>query len=752
MTDTKTTGYPHPLAPEEAKAQKDYGLKYFRSMYRDWAGENDVLLQSRRSRWQKARNYAGGKQSTAIYKDLLNVSGDSSYVNLDWSIVPIIPKFVDIVVNSLTNADYSVKATAIDPIATDKRMQDELEMKTRMLSKDFLAEMEEMTGLPLMGESEYTPADRQELELFMQLTYKQAAEIAIEQGVKLAMSINDWREVAKRVIRDLVVIGIGAVKTELDHRGVIIRYVDPLYLVTSYSENPDFDKITHAGEIRRISISELKTEAGDQFSEEEYKVIAKKYSGKFGNSKHFRTTPNIVNGVEYYEYDHFLIDVLDAQFIVPNLLVHEKKENAYGGATITKKKSDYKAPNNSKYKRKVIKTTYECKYSGKMILNSDFIYDYGKASNQIRAKSSLHKTKLDYVIYSPDIDFMINQSLCERMIPFGDQIQLTHLKLQHLAAKARPKGMAMEVGSIENVSNGKGGVFTPLEIQDIYDQTGVYYFRYIQDDGSPSQARPITELDGGMGGALQELLALYEHNLARLRDVSGINEARDGNLPSKESVVGVAKLNLIASNNSTRNLNDAYLNIYRRTAESAILMIQDLVQYDRPYKGYVRAIGELNMAAIEVTKDVSLHEFGLIIEAEPNEEDKAKLEENIQQSLAQRELRIEDAILIRSVKNMKLANQMLILRRKKYQEDQMKQAQAQAQANAEQQAMAAQQKFQADIQLQQAESQIKLEFLQNEMSLKDQFAQKEHMRKLEQIEKMNDGKVDVASVNNEQKS
>jgi hypothetical protein len=723
MIADKYLGYPNPLATEDEKASTEYGIRYFQSMFRDWTGENDVMLESRRQRWQNARNYAGGKQPVQKYRDLLDVQGDESYVNLDWSIVPIIPKFVDIVVNSLTNADYSIKATAIDPVATDKRKSDELKLKTKMLTKSFMAETEQLTGIPMTNQSEYIPQDRDELELFMQLTYKQAAEIAIEQGLKLALSINEWREVAKRVIRDLVVIGIGAVKTEVDNRGVHIRYVDPLYLVTSYSENPDFQKITHAG-----------------------------YAGKFGNAKQFRTIPNIVNGQEYYEYDNFLVDVLDAQFIVPNDLVYEEKKNKYGGSTVNKKKDTYKPPKQSKYKRDIVRTSYECKYSGKWIVNSEHIFDYGKATNQIRAKSALHKTKLDYIIYAPDIDFMKNQSLCERMITFGDQIQLAHLKLQQLAAKARPKGIAMEVGSIENVPNGKGGVFKPLDIQEIYDQTGVYYYRYIQDDGSPSQARPITELDGGVGSALQELLALYEHNLARLRDVTGVNEARDGNLPSKDSVVGVAKLNLIASNNATRAINDAYLNIYRRTAQSSVLMIQDLVEYDRPYQGYVHAIGEMNMTAIEVTRDVSLYEFGLIIEAEPNEEDKAKLEENIQQSLAQKELRIEDAILVRSVKNIKLANQLLILRRKKYLEDQMKQAQAQAQANAEQQQVAAQQAFESQSQLKQMESEMELQTLSATYQLKDQFAQKEHIRKLEQIDKMNDGKVDVAVVNNDQKS
>ena len=746
-------GYPNPLATEAEKATKDYALQYFRSLFHDWAGENNVLLDSRKLRWQTARDFAGGKQDVQQYKDLLNAEGDQSYINLDWSVVPILPKFVDIIVNSLTNADYHVKANAIDPVAVDKKKQDELKIRTKMLMKDFLKEVEDMTGMPLSQDSTYEPADNDDLELYMQLTYKQAAEIAIEQGLKLAMTINEWKEVAKRVIRDLVVIGTGAVKTELDHRGVIIRYVDPMFMVTTYSDDNDFSNITHAGEIKRITISALKAEAGNQITPEEYVYIAEQFAGKHGNAKKFRVIPIVTgSGYEYYEYDSFLVDVMDAQFIVPNSITHEKKYNRFGGFSMNKRPEGYTLPKKSKYKRELIITDYECKYVGKWIVSSGIMYDYKKADNQVRAKSALHKTKLDYIIYSPDLDFMKNMSLTERMIPFANQIQLVHLKIQHLVAKARPKGMALEVGSLENVPKGKGVAFTPLELQEIYDQTGNYYYRTLDDEGNPSSSRPVSELEGGLGRSLGELLALKDNYIQSLRDVTGINEARDGNVPSKDSVVGVAKLNLLASNNATRAINDAYLNIMRRTSESAVLMIQDLVKYNKPYQGYVHAIGEQNMTAIEVTRDVSLYEFGLAIEVEPNEEDKAYLEQNIQASLAEKELRIEDAQMIREVNNVKLANQLLVLRRKKYAEDRSMEAQQNAQMNAQQSQLAMQQKAEADRQAKMLEMQFETETMAAEYKLKEQFAQSDHIRKMREIEATNEGKVDVAQVNNEQKS
>jgi len=729
----KYFGFPSVLASESEKGTKEYGMAFLQSMYREWSGEDGALLDSRITRFENARKFAGGYQDPDQYRDLIAVSGDLSYMNLDWSIVPIIPKFVDLVVNSITNYDYSIKARAIDPLSSDKRKKKEMELKTKMLSKKFLMGLQASSGVPMIDDNEQVPETEEEINLYMEMGYKQAAEIAIEQGLALAMDINDWKELARRVVRDLVVVGTGAVKTELDHRGVIIRYVDPLYLVTSHPQHPDYKEVSWAGEVKRIRISELKTEAGDQLSEKAYKDIAERFTGKYDNPRSFSSEPIITDSSISYEYDTFLVDVLDGQFIVPNTLKAEKKYNQYGNYTVHTKKDTYKPPKNSKFKREVKQTDYECKYSGKWLIGTNYIYDYGKAKNQIRAKSSLHKTKLDYIIYSPAMNRATTKSLCERMIPFGNQIQLVHLKMQHAIAKARPKGMAIEVGAIENVQNGKGGTFKPLDVLDIYDQTGTYFFRYIDDGGQPTQARPITELEGGVGNVINEFLLEYDHNLRMLRDVSGINEAREGSMPDKDSVVGVAKMNLIASNTATKNIHDGYLNIYRRMAESAVLMIQDLVYYDKPYKGYVRSIGEHAMNVIEVTKDVSLHEFGLVIEAAPDEAERQNLELDMRAAIDQKELRPEDAAMIRQIKNTKLATQYMLLKRKEYMAEQLKIAEAQSKNNAQQQAMAAQAAAEAEIQKEAQLAEIKKALAEHEAGITAQLEQQKHGHKMEQI-------------------
>ena len=731
------TGYPNPMASKEDKQKKEFGIQYFKKMYADWNGDNNSLLNIRSQRYDNTRKYSRGLQSVNKYKNLINSSGDTSYLNLDWSVIPIIPKFVDVIVGSLTNQDYKVLCNAIDPVSTQKRHDDKMDMAVSIMPKDFAEELSELSGIP-MGPSADTPETDEELELYMQLNYKQATEIAMEEGIELAFTINNWGEISRRIIRDLVDINISATKTFLDANGIGIRYVDPKYLVTSHSTSPDFKDLLHVGEIRQITIQELKRIAGDQFSEEDYYDMAKNYISKNGNPTSL-TTSILGN---HFEYEKFTVDILDGEFKSVDIMHYEKKGNRYGGTTVNKKNKNYKPPKKSKYDRKQIKPQIETWYSGKWVIGTDYLFDYGLKENMLRPKNNLARTLGSYTVYSPDHSIIDTKSIVERMMPFADQIQLIHLKMQQLIAKTRPKGMAIEIGSIEGVSKGEGGTFTPLEVQDIYEQTGNLYYRLMDDSGDPLHARPIQELQGGAGQYLQELMASYNYNLERIRDVSGINEVRDGSAPSNDALVGVQKLALLASNNATRALNHAYINIMEGVANRTALALQDLVKYKGAYKGYINAIGETNMKVVNISKDISPVEMGIKIEALPDEIETELLEQNIQQSLAQKELRLEDAILIRNVKNVKLANQMLILRRKKYMQEQQEMAMQQSQMNAEAQQQSAMVAAQMAAQAEQLKAENEMKIKQMEFQLKEQFAQSEHQRQLMIIEKQGDIKME----------
>lgn len=745
-------GYPTVFATNEEKATKEYGLQYFKTMYSDWKNSTELAYQDKKRAYQKMRSYAEGTQSVSKYKDLLDVEGDSSYMNIDWTPVSIIPKFVDVVCGDMTNREFAVKANAIDKLSSDERKKAKREMIADMMNAPIRQKISKLTGFD-HNKKGFIPESMEEIELFMTLNYKQAHEISIEKGIEFVFQQNDFDEIKKKCIRDLVVVGTAGLKTYIDpSEGIKIRYVDPLNLITSYSQTSDYRNIQHAGEVYTVTIAQLKQMAGEQFTDDEYNDIAQNHAAKdkdedslygrsFGNYSSYGN-----------EYDRFSVQIMDCEFISTYDLNYEKKDNAFGGFSVSKRKKGYKPPKKSKYKREQLNSTVKVVYSGKYIVGTDYIFDYGLAKNMSRPKSNLSETKLSYVIYSPNLNSMRNVSLVQRMIPFADQIQLAHLKMQQVIAKARPKGAAFEIGSLENVSKGDGGTFTPLELQEIYDQTGNIYYRRVDDEGVASNTIPIQELENGIGRDMMQLIQIYQHNLGMIRDVTGVNEARDGAKPSSEALVGVQKIQLMASNNATRAIDDGFNKIVENLSKSICMKLQDIVEYDKPVKGYISALGKSVMKTIEVNKSVSLHDFGIGIEIAPDEQEKAQLEQAIQMSLAQKELRIEDAMTIRDINNPKLGSKMLMLRRKKYQAEQMQMAQMQSQSNAQQQqqsaAMAAQMKqqelqmqAQIDAKMKEMDAQFDMQKMQMEYQMKNQFEEASHVRRLKEIQAGNIGKV-----------
>jgi len=753
----KLNGYPSPLATNEEKAANEYGLEYFKNMYYEWHNNGDVYFRDRKMRYNRNRSYAEGNQDVGKYKDLLDVQGDSSYLNIDWSPVSVIPKFVDVIVNGMVNQEYDVKAKSIDPIAAKERLDKKKRMFAEMITKDFVNNLENETGVPLSNNG-FIADSNEEIEMFMALNYKQNVEIALEKAIEYTLDINDYDEVKRNMIRDLVVLGLCAAKTEMSKtEGVKIRHVDPANLITSFSAKPDFKNIRHAGEVYSITIADLKQQAGDEFSEDDYIKIAREYAGKNNNPVNYGTQAYYENGNETYDYDKFSVNILDAEFITSHSLKYEKKENKFGGYSVNKKPSNYKKPKKSKTKREDIGSTVKVVYKGKYIVGTDYIFNYGMMQDMPRPKSNLAETRLSYIVYQPNLYKMKSRSLVDRMIPFADQIQLAHLKIQHVLAKARPKGAAFEVGSLENVSKGDGGTFTPLELQEIYDQTGNIYYRRIDDEGQMTGAMPIQELENGIGRDFGTLIGVYNHNMQMIRDVTGVNEARDASKPSSEALVGVQKLSLLASNNATRDVNDAYLNVTRRVSQSITVRMQDLVNFKGLHKMYTNVIGDTSMHSIDMMKKLSIHEFGITLEVAPSEEEKQMMEQNIQVSLAQKELRLEDAIMIRSIRNIKMANQMLILRRTKYQKEQQAMAQQASEQNAQLQQQSAQQaaqlkqqEMQAEMQIEQARVQAKaqaeMELKQLDYQLKEEFEQAQHQRRLREIQLSNIGKEGAATI------
>jgi hypothetical protein len=352
----------------------------------------------------------------------------------------------------------------------------------------------------------------------------------------------------------------------------------------------------------------------------------------------------------------------------------------------------------------------------------------------VRPKSATNKALPNYVLFAPRMYKGQIDSLVKRMIPFADQIQLIHLKLQQVQSRVVPDGVFIDADGLNEVDLGQGAAYNPEDALRLYFQTGSVIGRSYTSEGEFNNARiPIQELATNSGQSkIAALIGSYNHYLNMIRDVTGLNEARDGSMPNPDALVGIQKLAALNSNTATRHVLEAGLTIVKRLAECLAVRLSDILEYS-PYKEqFAMQIGKYNMAILKDVKDLYLHDFGIFIELDPDEDEKEMLERNIQIALQRDAIDLEDAIDIRNVKNIKIANELLKVKRKRklaaqqQREDQVMQVQANNNAMSQQAAAEAsmqkvQMEAQVKAQVKQAEIAAEMEKMKLEAELKRQL-------------------------------
>ena len=274
ITNTYST-FPDQVVPDEIKQSIDYGKQVAQAIEGDWFSGTRSGVENRfntnYNNFRTRRLYARAEQPVQKYKDELAINGDLSYLNLDWKPVPIIPKFVDIVVNGMDDKLYDIKAFAQDPESRRARSKYAEDILRDMQAKEFLQQIEQTIGINLFNtqKPEELPENKEELDLHMMLSYKQASEIACEEAINNTLELNRYNLTKKRLIEDLVVLGMSACKTSWNKsEGVTVDYVDPAHMVHSYSEDPNFEDLWYVGEIKAISLADCKKQFPNLTNEE----------------------------------------------------------------------------------------------------------------------------------------------------------------------------------------------------------------------------------------------------------------------------------------------------------------------------------------------------------------------------------------------------------------------------------------------------------------------------------------------------
>ena len=724
--------FPSQTVSDAEKISYDYGLKVAKAIEQEWfnSDRGSNRYRDHHNDFHNLRLYARGEQSIQKYKDELSINGDLSYLNLDWKPVPIVSKFVDIVVNGMTERLYDIKAYSQDPYGMSKRTAYMESILGDMRTKDLNAFTEEAFGIQISdNDPETLPDSEEELQLHMQLNYKQAVEIAEEQAINTLLDGNRYELTKKRFYYDLAVLGIGAVKTGFNtSEGVTVSYVDPANLVYSYTESPYFEDIYYAGEVKTIPVNELAKEF-PHLSESDLEDIMKNksYNRSNYNSRHSEDKEdNNTIQVLYFNYKTYMNEV------------YKIKETGTGADKIIPKDDTFNPPENMEGGFSKMLRSIETLYDGALILGTDKLLKWEMASNMMRPKSDYTKVKMNYAIVAPRMYNGKIDSLVRRITGFADMIQLTHLKLQQVMSRMVPDGVYLDADGLAEVDLGNGTNYNPQEALNMFFQTGSVIGRSFTSEGDMNPGKvPIQEITSGSGGnKMQALIGNYNYYLQMIRDVTGLNEARDGSIPDKNALVGVQKLAAANSNTATRHILQAGLFLTAEVAECLSLRISDILEYSPTADAFIQAIGGHNLATLKEMSELHLYDFGIFLELMPDEEEKAVLENNIQMAIQQQSIDLEDAIDVREIRNVKLANQVLKIRRKKKQQrDQLVQQQniqAQAQANAQAQQVAAQ----AEVQKNQAITQNNAQLEQVKAQLKTQQMdlEVEHKMKLMQLE------------------
>ena len=705
------SSFPSQVVPDEVKNSLKYGEQVAQAIEGEWwrQGGNGTRFATSYNRFHSLRLYARGEQPVQKYKDELAINGDMSYLNLDWKPVPVLSKFVDIVVNGMSNKVFEIKANAQDPVSLKKRTDYATAIYEDMLAKPYLEELKTTLGLSLYQSPDPAnlPENEEQLDMHMQLSYKHAVEIAEEEVIDNVLAKNKFNNIRKRFNYDLVTLGIGAVKTNWNKaNGITIDYVDPARLIFSYTEDPNFEDIYYVGEIKSLTIGEIAKEFPD-LTESELDKISKQ-------------TGNRDTLYGWSTYDPNTIQVLYFEYKTYNNQVFKIKETSQGLEKALVKDDTFNPPEDvdgfSKVSRKI-----EVLYKGAKVIGNNELLRWELAENMTRPFADTTKVEMSYAIVAPRMYQGRIESIVSKTTGFADMIQLTHLKLQQVMSRIVPDGVFLDMDGLAEVDLGNGTNYNPAEALNMYFQTGSIVGRSLTQEGSLNQGKvPIQELTSSSGqGKIQSLIQTYQYYLQMIRDVTGLNEARDGSDTDKNSLVGLQKLAANASNTATRHILNSSLWLTLRTCENISLKVADSLNYPLTLNSLKSSISTYNVGTLQEIQNLNIHDFGIYLELEPEEEEKAQLEQNIQMALQKGGINLEDAIDIRQIKNLKLANDVLKQKRKKRQAQEQANQQANIKAQAAAQAESAEKTAMAEVQKQEAISGSKVQYEQavNQMEI-----------------------------------
>jgi len=719
----------------EVQKSSDYGLQVAEAIQYEWFRRNGASCRyyDQRDEFHKRRMYANGMQGTAKYKTYFAVNGDMSWLNLDWRIVPVIPKYCDILVNGISQREFSIKARAIDPTSVQERVNKKENLEKDMVTKDFIVQAKEQLGVTLGSVPvDKIPESKEEIDVQMELEYKPQIEVSNELAVSTVFEDNGYNQmVRRRIEKDIVEIGVGAAKHRYTpNDGIKVEYVDPANLIWSYTEDPYFQDCFYFGEYKNVNLSEVYKEF--PYLTEDQRQRLQDISSSWNNYYELNLTgqpQDVLDGK---------IGLLYFNYKTSREKVWKKKKNSKGGMKVIPKSSDfiYKGTGDADFEK--LTKIEEVWFEGVLVLGTNILLEWEVCKNMVKEKSNLSKALPNYVVNAPKMYKGFIDSTVNRIIPFADDIQMSWLKLQQIKQRVVPDGQYIDIDGITGINLGEGNKYTIDDALNMYFQTGSVIGRSSTSGGEFNNGKvPIQEVRHSSGqDKISSLWNSIQISMDMIAQATGVNQAIDGSNPDKNSLVGIQKMAAYSSNVATRHILEGSMFITRELAKCISMRISDVLQFSQSKNDLVRKISSLNVDSLETIKKLYLYDFAIFIELTPDDEERAKLESDISFEIQQGNLGVEDKYAIMNIKNIKLASKYLSVRKKKKMEEmqnrKMEEIKAQTEGNAESAQAAASSKAelinlegQSKAMVEQARVKAEIEKMNQEANLKLMLMEKE---------------------------
>lgn len=684
------SSFPNILAPDNTKNSKEFGKKFLTSCYDRWKRGNGESASDRKARYDYNRSYATGKFSMQEFKDILDLDGELSVINLSYDPLPIAIPFINRKKDGWLQRIEKITCNAIDPFTQTKKEKAKADAIFKLKNRDKIQAIQQEAGVQLEEFSDNDPQDEEELNVEFGFTYKEREEVIMEQGVDLVFYDNDWSDVIKdRILTDLINCGISMVCPYIDANGRIkTPFEEPENIITSYCKFDDFRDAQYIGRVHNMSIAEIRMKYSGKISEEELWKLSQSQNSGVNNEWTCSWEP-YYNTALARPYDSFNVVLCSISLKTLYGLKYKAWDDKYGTEKLTK--VDWDAPEETAQKY-VKSKPYEVEYFGSYIVETEHLLEWGLAKNMVKPENNLTEIRLPYVVYMYGNNKMTNKPMMETMIPSIKIMQLVALQQQKIIATAAPDGFEVDISTISDSMNiGKGlENVSPFDAYKIYKQIGIQYFKRIADDGTGRREAPIQPKNVPFSNKLEQLMGVWNAEYDKLLRITGSNDLAEGQITNQAVGKQVVQDARSISESASNYIYAAYLNMMRRTAKIVQMRLWDILVYGKKdgvtyYDGYRQALGSdrVEYIKVEATDDFERMQFDVKIEAVLDDNEANLLEQNIQAVVANDPDFLRDAIDIRLLakSNLKYASYMLASRQRKRRKERMEEAQAASQAN-----------------------------------------------------------------------